>query len=400
MREAYIVAYGRSAAAKAKNGALFHERPDDVGAAVLKGVLDRVDGDFKPEMIEDVIVGNAFPEGLQGQNIARTIALRAGLPDHVPGQTVNRYCSSGLQTIALAANQILANQGDIIVAGGVEFMSAVPMGGNEPTNNPTLQKEGVGVAYPMGLTAENVADQYNVSRDAQDAYAVESHQRAAQAQSSGKFEDEIVPISIKNVSYSKEGPQVTSVTFDRDEFIRPDTNIETLATLPTVFKADGSVTAATSAPLSDGTGFVVVMSGEKMKALGVTPIARFVGYEAVGVDPKLMGIGPAYAIPEVLKRAHLTIEDIDLVELNEAFASQTIASMNEVGLDSNKTNVNGGAIALGHPLGATGAMLTARLLSEMKKRPDTRYGMVTMCIGVGMGAAAIFEYVGQRENNA
>ncbi|WP_415410197.1 thiolase family protein [Staphylococcus agnetis] len=394
MREAYIVAYGRSAAAKAKNGALFHERPDDVAAAVLKGVLDRVDGAFKPEMIDDVIVGNAFPEGLQGQNIARTIALRAGLPDHVPGQTVNRYCSSGLQTIALAANQILANQGDIIVAGGVELMSAVPMGGNEPTNNPTLQQEDVGVSYPMGLTAENVALKYNVSREAQDAYAVESHQRAAKAQDAGKFEDEIVSIPVKTVTYTEAGPKVETTPFNQDEFIRPDTNIDTLATLPTVFKADGTVTAATSAPLSDGTGFVVVMSGEKVKALGVTPIAKFVAYEAVGVDPKLMGIGPAYAIPEVLKRANLTIEDIDLVELNEAFAAQTIASMDEVGLDASKTNVNGGAIALGHPLGATGAMLTGRLLSEMKKRQNARYGMVTMCIGVGMGAAAIFEYVG------
>ncbi|PTH41058.1 thiolase family protein [Staphylococcus agnetis] len=394
MREAYIVAYGRSAAAKAKNGALFHERPDDVAAAVLKGVLDRVDGAFKPEMIDDVIVGNAFPEGLQGQNIARTIALRAGLPDHVPGQTVNRYCSSGLQTIALAANQILANQGDIIVAGGVELMSAVPMGGNEPTNNPTLQQEDVGVSYPMGLTAENVALKYNVSREAQDAYAVESHQRAAKAQDAGKFEDEIVSIPVKTVTYTEAGPKVETTPFNQDEFIRPDTNIDTLATLPTVFKADGTVTAATSAPLSDGTGFVVVMSGEKVKALGVTPIAKFVAYEAVGVDPKLMGIGPAYAIPEVLKRSNLTIEDIDLVELNEAFAAQTIASMNEVGLDASKTNVNGGAIALGHPLGATGAMLTGRLLSEMKKRQNARYGMVTMCIGVGMGAAAIFEYVG------
>ncbi|NHM91479.1 MULTISPECIES: thiolase family protein [Staphylococcus] len=394
MREAYIVAYGRSAAAKAKNGALFHERPDDVAAAVLKGVLDRVDGAFKPEMIDDVIVGNAFPEGLQGQNIARTIALRAGLPDHVPGQTVNRYCSSGLQTIALAANQILANQGDIIVAGGVELMSAVPMGGNEPTNNPTLQQEDVGVSYPMGLTAENVALKYNVSREAQDAYAVESHQRAAKAQDAGKFEDEIVSIPVKTVTYTEAGPKVETTPFNQDEFIRPDTNIDTLATLPTVFKADGTVTAATSAPLSDGTGFVVVMSGEKVKALGVTPIAKFVAYEAVGVDPKLMGIGPAYAIPEVLKRANLTIEDIDLIELNEAFAAQTIASMNEVGLDASKTNVNGGAIALGHPLGATGAMLTGRLLSEMKKRQNARYGMVTMCIGVGMGAAAIFEYVG------
>ncbi|BBA22891.1 TPA: thiolase family protein [Staphylococcus aureus] len=393
MQEAYIVAYGRSAAAKAKQGALFHERPDDVAAKVLQGVLKRIDGKFNKNMIEDVIVGTAFPEGLQGQNIARTIALRTGLSDTVPGQTVNRYCSSGLQTIAIAANQIMAGQGDILVAGGVELMSAVPMGGNEPTNNPTLQYDDIGASYPMGLTAENVASQFDVSREDQDAYAVRSHQRAYDAQREGRFKDEIIPIQVNSVEYTNAGPKVHTNIFDQDEFIRPDTTIEALAKLRTVFKADGTVTAGTSAPLSDGAGFVVLMSGDKVKELGVTPIARFVGYKAVGVDPKIMGIGPAYAIPEVLSLSNLSVEDIDLIELNEAFASQTIASIKEVGLDISRTNVNGGAIALGHPLGATGAMLTARLLNEMGRRPDSRYGMVTMCIGVGMGAAAIFEYV-------
>lgn len=393
MQEAYIVAYGRSAAAKAKQGALFHERPDDVAAKVLQGVLKRIDGKFNKNMIEDVIVGTAFPEGLQGQNIARTIALRAGLSDTVPGQTVNRYCSSGLQTIAIAANQIMAGQGDILVAGGVELMSAVPMGGNEPTNNPTLQYDDIGASYPMGLTAENVASQFDVSREDQDAYAVRSHQRAYDAQRDGRFKDEIIPIRVNSVEYTNAGPKVHTNIFDQDEFIRPDTTMEALAKLRTVFKADGTVTAGTSAPLSDGAGFVVLMSGDKVKELGVTPIARFVGYKAVGVDPKIMGIGPAYAIPEVLSLSNLSVEDIDLIELNEAFASQTIASIKEVGLDISRTNVNGGAIALGHPLGATGAMLTARLLNEMGRRPDSRYGMVTMCIGVGMGAAAIFEYV-------
>ncbi|HDF2056384.1 TPA: thiolase family protein [Staphylococcus aureus] len=393
MQEAYIVAYGRSAAAKAKQGALFHERPDDVAAKVLRGVLKRIDGKFNKNMIEDVIVGTAFPEGLQGQNIARTIALRAGLSDTVPGQTVNRYCSSGLQTIAIAANQIMAGQGDILVAGGVELMSAVPMGGNEPTNNPTLQYDDIGASYPMGLTAENVASQFDVSREDQDAYAVRSHQRAYDAQRDGRFKDEIIPIRVNSVEYTNAGPKVHTNIFDQDEFIRPDTTMEALAKLRTVFKADGTVTAGTSAPLSDGAGFVVLMSGDKVKELGVTPIARFVGYKAVGVDPKIMGIGPAYAIPEVLSLSNLSVEDIDLIELNEAFASQTIASIKEVGLDISRTNVNGGAIALGHPLGATGAMLTARLLNEMGRRPDSRYGMVTMCIGVGMGAAAIFEYV-------
>lgn len=393
MREAYIVAYGRSAVAKAKKGALFHERPDDVAAEVLKGVLDRVDGTFHPDMVEDVIVGNAFPEGLQGQNIARTIALRAGLSYTVPGQTVNRYCSSGLQTIALAANQIRAGQGDILVAGGVELMSAVPMGGNEPTNNPTLQQQDIGASHPMGLTAENVAETYHVSREDQETYAVESHRRATLAQQNGKFDDEIIPIRVKQVTYDQNGPHVHTTLFDTDELVRPETNAETLATLPTVFKADGTVTAGTSAPLSDGVGFVVIMSGEKVKELGITPIAKFIGFKAVGVDPKLMGIGPAYAIPEVLATTGLTLDDIDLVELNEAFASQTLASMREVGLTPQNTNVNGGAIALGHPLGATGAILTARLLAEMRKRSDVRYGMVTMCIGVGMGAAGIFEKV-------
>lgn len=393
MQEAYIVAYGRSVAAKAKQGALFHERPDDVAAKVLQGVLKRINGKFNKNMIEDVIVGTAFPEGLQGQNIARTIALRTGLSDTVPGQTVNRYCSSGLQTIAIAANQIMAGQGDILVAGGVELMSAVPMGGNEPTNNPTLQYDDIGASYPMGLTAENVASQFDVSREDQDAYAVRSHQRAYDAQRDGRFKDEIIPIQVNSVEYTNAGPKVHTNIFDQDEFIRPDTTMEALAKLRTVFKADGTVTAGTSAPLSDGAGFVVLMSGDKVKELGVTPIARFVGYKAVGVDPKIMGIGPAYAIPEVLSLSNLSVEDIDLIELNEAFASQTIASIKEVGLDISRTNVNGGAIALGHPLGATGAMLTARLLNEMGRRPDSRYGMVTMCIGVGMGAAAIFEYV-------
>lgn len=393
MQEAYIVAYGRSAAAKAKQGALFHERPDDVAAKVLQGVLKRIDGKFNKNMIEDVIVGTAFPEGLQGQNIARTIALRTGLSDTVPGQTVNRYCSSGLQTIAIATNQIMAGQGDILVAGGVELMSAVPMGGNEPTNNPTLQYDDIGASYPMGLTAENIASQFDVSREDQDAYAVRSHQRAYDAQRDGRFKDEIIPIQVNSVEYTNAGPKVHTNIFDQDEFIRPDTTMEALAKLRTVFKADGTVTAGTSAPLSDGAGFVVLMSGDKVKELGVTPIARFVGYKAVGVDPKIMGIGPAYAIPEVLSLSNLSVEDIDLIELNEAFASQTIASIKEVGLDISRTNVNGGAIALGHPLGATGAMLTARLLNEMGRRPDSRYGMVTMCIGVGMGAAAIFEYV-------
>lgn len=394
MQDAYIVAYGRSAIGKGKaNGALANDRPDDIAAEVLKGVIDRVDGDFDPALIEDVIVGCAFPEGIQGMNFARTIALRAGLPYSVAGQTVNRYCSSGLQTIAIAANAIMAGQSDVLVAGGVEFMSSVPMGGNEVTNNPTLQAEDSGVSYPMGLTAENVATKYNVTREDQDEFGVQSHQRAHAAQTEGRFDDEIIPVTIHKVEYTKNGPQVKEVKFDKDEGIRPESTTETLGKLRTIFKADGSVTAGTSSQVSDGASFVVIMSGEKVKELGVKPIARFVGYKAVGVDPKYMGIGPAYAIPEVLELTGLKLEDLDLIELNEAFASQALASIRELGINTDITNVNGGAIALGHPLGATGAVLTSRLLAEMGKRKDSKYGMVSMCIGAGMGAAGIFEYI-------
>lgn len=394
MQDAYIVAYGRSAIGKGKaNGALANDRPDDIAAEVLKGVIDRVDGDFDPALIEDVIVGCAFPEGIQGMNFARTIALRAGLPYSVAGQTVNRYCSSGLQTIAIAANAIMAGQSEVLVAGGVEFMSSVPMGGNEVTNNPTLQAEDSGVSYPMGLTAENVATKYNVTREDQDEFGVQSHQRAHAAQTEGRFDDEIIPVTTHKVEYTKNGPQIKEVKFDKDEGIRPESTTETLGKLRTIFKADGSVTAGTSSQVSDGASFVVIMSGEKVKELGVKPIARFVGYKAVGVDPKYMGIGPAYAIPEVLELTGLKLEDLDLIELNEAFASQALASIRELGINTDITNVNGGAIALGHPLGATGAVLTSRLLAEMGKRKDSKYGMVSMCIGAGMGAAGIFEYI-------
>lgn len=394
MQDAYIVAYGRSAIGKGKaNGALANDRPDDIAAEVLKGVIDRVDGNFDPALIEDVIVGCAFPEGIQGMNFARTIALRAGLPYSVAGQTVNRYCSSGLQTIAIAANAIMAGQSEVLVAGGVEFMSSVPMGGNEVTNNPTLQAEDSGVSYPMGLTAENVATKYNVTRKDQDEFGVQSHQRAHAAQTEGRFDDEIIPVTTHKVEYTKNGPQVKEVKFDKDEGIRPESTPETLGKLRTIFKADGSVTAGTSSQVSDGASFVVIMSGEKVKELGVKPIARFVGYKAVGVDPKYMGIGPAYAIPEVLELTGLKLEDLDLIELNEAFASQALASIRELGINTDITNVNGGAIALGHPLGATGAVLTSRLLAEMGKRKDSKYGMVSMCIGAGMGAAGIFEYI-------
>lgn len=394
MQDAYIVAYGRSPIGKGNGRGIFaYERPDDVAAEVLKGVIDRVEGSFDKNLIEDVIVGCAFPEAVQGFNIGRTIALRAGLPQSVAGQTVNRYCSSGLQTIAIAANAIMAGQSEVLVAGGVEFMSAVPMGGNEPTNNPTLQKEDVGAAYPMGLTAENVAEKYGISREDQDAFGAQSHQRAFVAQNEGRLADEIIPIEVKRVNYTSNGPEIYRELIKDDEGIRPDSSPETLGALRTIFKANGSVTAGTSSQISDGASFAIIMSGDKVKELGIKPIARFVGFKAVGVDPKLMGIGPAYAIPEVLKLTQLSIEEIDLFEINEAFASQALASMRELGISTEITNVNGGAIALGHPLGASGAILTARLLAEMKRRPNSRYGLVSMCIGVGMGAAAIFEYI-------
>lgn len=397
MQDAYIVAYGRSAIGKGSpKGALYQSRPDDIAAEVLKGVIDRVGGDFEPAMVEDLVVGCAFPEGLQGENIARTIALRAGLPLTVGGQTINRWCSSGLQSIATAANAIMAGQLNIVVAGGVEFMGTTRMMGSEPTNNPYLQENGPSVGIPMGVTAENVAAAYQVSAQEQNEFAAESHRRAHEAQISGRFKQEIIPVHAKKAVRTADGIEVEEVVFDEDEGIRPGTTAETLSKLTTIFKAKGSVTAGNASQISDGTAFVVLMSGQMVKELGVTPIAKFLAYKTVGLDPAVMGVGPVYAIPEVLDLAGLGLEDLDLIELNEAFAAQAIASIRELGLDPTITNVNGGAIALGHPLGATGSILTARLLSEMSKRPDSKYGMVSMCIGNGMGAAAIFEYVADR----
>ncbi|SIO21271.1 acetyl-CoA acyltransferase [Carnobacterium alterfunditum] len=394
MQEAYIVAYGRSAVAKGKkDGAYFYDRPEDIAAQVLKGVINRVEGDFDPTLIEDVIVGCSTPEGLQGNNIARAIALRSGLPETVAGQTVNRFCSSGLQTIATAANAIIAGQAEVLAAGGIEFMSSTQMGGSEPSNSPYLQENGPKIAVPMGMTAENVAEKYNVSRKEQDQFGVESHQKAHIAQTEGRFKDEIIPVEIHRVKTTGDKVEVTTEMFDQDEGIRPNTTLDVLGKLRTVFKADGSVTAGTSSQVSDGAGFVILMSGDKVKELGIKPIARFVSFNVAGVDPKFMGIGPVYAVPKALKLAGLKLDDMDLIEFNEAFAAQAIASMNELGMNRDIVNVNGGGIALGHPLGATGAILTAKLLGEMAKRPETKYGMVTMCIGMGMGAAGVFEYL-------
>lgn len=383
LKEAVIVAYGRSPIARGgKNGGLRGVHPVDYAAEVLKGVLARVP-QLDPAELEDVVVGCAMPEGCQGLNLARNIVLRAELPDTVPGQTVNRYCSSGLQAISTAANMIMTGQAQVMAAGGVESMSAIPMGGNIKAPNDWLVANKRSVYFPMGITAEIVADRFQVSKEQMDALAVESHKRAAAAQAAGKFDREIIPVT----GVDAEG---NPKTLDKDEGIRPGTSMEGLAGLKTPFKEDGKVTAGTSSQVSDGAGFVILMSREKAQALGVTPIARFVGYAVAGVDPAVMGIGPMKAVPKVMALTGLSVDDMDVVELNEAFAAQAIPCMEKLGLDPAKTNPNGGAMALGHPLGATGALLTCKILSELERR-DGRYGLITMCIGGGMGAAGIVE---------
>jgi len=384
IRDAVVVAYGRSAVAKSgKKGALRETNPVDYAGLVLRGVLDRVP-QLKAEDIDDVIVGTARPEGVTGSNVARLIAARAGLPWTVPGQTVNRFCSSGLQTIATAANAIMAGQADVMVAGGVEDMTSQGMGPADPaTLNQWLLDNQPDYYMPMGLTAEQVAERYNVTREQMDALAVESHKRAAAAQEAGAFDDEIIAVP----GVDEEGQ---AITFNKDQGIRKGTSMESLAGLKTVFKEDGSVTAGTSSQTSEGTAFVVLMSADKAKELGIKPIAKFVGYAVGGVDPSIMGIGPIEAVPKVLKRAGLKLEDMDIIELNEAFASQAYVVMDTLKMDKAKVNPNGGAMALGHPLGATGAILTCKALNWLQKNGG-KYGMVTMCIGGGMGAAGIFE---------
>jgi acetyl-CoA acyltransferase len=358
-------------------------------AAVIEDLMKRTEG-LDPAEIDDVIIGCAMPEGSQGLNTARVIALRAGLPVDVPAMTVNRFCSSGLQTIAMAAERIIANGADTIIAGGAETMSLVPMTGFRINPNPYMSENAPEVYMGMGLTAENVADEFEISRQAQDEFALRSHQRATKAQAAGLFEDEIVPIEIEEVTAGPVGPQRETILFDRDEHIRPDTTLEALAKLRPVFKQGGSVTAGNSSPLSDGAAGVIIMERGRAEALGLTPILRFVGFNVGGVRPEVMGIGPVVAVPRVLQRTGMRVDDIDIIELNEAFAAQSVAVIRELGFDEEKTNVNGGAIALGHPLGCTGAKLTVQIMHEMVRR-DLQTGMVTMCIGGGMGAAAIFE---------
>ncbi len=388
-REAVIVAGSRTAVGKSKRGTTRNWRSDDMAAAVIADLMQRAEG-LDPAEIDDVIIGCAMPEGAQGLNFARSIALRAGLPVETPGMTVNRFCSSGLQTIAMAAERIIANGADVIIAGGAETMSLVPMTGFRINPNPYMVENMPEVYMGMGLTAENVADEWEVTRQVQDEFALRSHQKAMAAMSAGKFKDEIVPIEIEEVSAGPDGPVRSTVVFDTDEHVRPDTSLEGLAKLKPVFKQGGTVTAGNSSPLSDGAAAVIVMERKKAEALGLTPILKFVSFNVAGVRPEVMGVGPIAAVPRVLQRTGMSLADIDLIELNEAFAAQSVAVIRELGLDEERTNVNGGAIALGHPLGCTGAKLTVQIMNEMRRR-DAQFGMVTMCIGGGMGAAGIFE---------
>ena len=387
--EAVIVSAVRTPVGKAKRGGLATVRPDEMAAAVIQALLKRTPG-LDPAEIEDVVIGCAFPEGEQGLNMARMIALRAGLPDSVPGETINRYCASGVQAIAHAAYAVQLGQIEVAIAGGAESMTMVPMTGYKFSPNPYFAQDLPHYYTNMGFTAENVALRYEVSREDQDEFALRSNERATKAVSSDLFAPELVPMEVKVVEYAEGAAREKSFRVERDEGPRADTSMEALSQLKPAFKVGGMVTAGNSSQMSDGAAAVVVMSAEKAARLGLRPLARFVTFAARGVAPELMGIGPAAAIPKALKTAGLSLDDIDLIELNEAFAAQSLAVIRELHIDEEKVNVNGGAIALGHPLGCTGAKLTTQLIYEMGRR-KSKYGMVTMCVGGGMGAAAIFE---------
>jgi acetyl-CoA acyltransferase len=392
MKEAVIVSAVRTAVGKAPKGTLKNTRPDDLGAAAIREAVDRVAGLDKSQ-VEDVIMGCAFPEAEQGMNVARTAMIAAGLPVETSAMTVNRYCSSGLQTIALAADRIATGGADVIVAGGLETMSMIPMGGNVVRPNPSLIDTYPDYYLNMGLTAENLARKYEITREQADEFSLHSHQKAAAAIQAGKFKDEIVPVTIHVDEFDEKGRvRRKEVVFDTDEGVRYDANAEGFAKLKPAFHANGTVTAGNSSQMSDGAAASVVMSADKAKELGLTPLARFVSFATAGCLPEEMGIGPVYAIPKALKLAGLTLDQIDVIELNEAFAAQGLSVMKLLEMDPSKVNVNGGAVALGHPLGCTGAKLTATILQEMKRR-NARYGMVTMCVGGGMGAAGIFERI-------
>jgi len=389
-KEAVIVSAVRTPVGKAKKGGLATVRPDEMSATTIQALLQRTPN-LDPAEVEDVVFGCAFPEGEQGMNIARMIALRAGLPDTVPAETINRYCSSGVQSIAHVAYMIKAGDIEVGIGGGVESMSMVPMMGYKFSPNPHFAMELPHYYTNMGLTAENVAVKYDISREAQDEFALKSNQKAAKAVDSGLFDPELVPIDVEVTELdADEKPLTRKFTVQRDEGPRGDSTMEGLGKLRAAFKDGGTVTAGNSSQMSDGASAVMVMSVERAAQLGLTPLARFVSFAVGGVPPELMGIGPIAAIPKALKKAGLTLNDIDLIELNEAFAAQSLAVIRTLELDESKVNVNGGAIALGHPLGCTGAKLATQLIYEMGRR-GSRYGMVTMCIGGGMGAAAIFE---------
>ena len=389
MQEAVIVDCLRTAVGKAPRGALRHSRPDDLAAAVIGTLLEKHPQVPRDE-IDDVILGCAMPEAESGMNMARQAALRAGLPDIVPGVTINRFCSSGLQAIAMAADRIRSGGAHIMLAGGSESMSLIPRGGNKVAPNPWFVDHRPEIYMNMGLTAEQLQQKYGISREDQDAFSLRSHQNAVRAQADGKFDQEIVPFRVETVIPNGSKPQVSTTAFDRDEGPRADTSLEALGKLKAVFHANGTVTAGNSSQTSDGAAVALVMSDRRARELGLKPLARFVSFSAGGVPPEIMGIGPVVAIPKALALAGLKLEDIGVIELNEAFAVQALAVIRRAGLDPEKINVNGGAIALGHPLGCTGAKLTATILREMQRR-NARYGLVTMCVGGGQGAAGIFE---------
>ncbi|MEK6450521.1 MULTISPECIES: acetyl-CoA C-acyltransferase [Myroides] len=391
MKTAYIVQGYRTAVGKAPRGVFRFKRPDELAAETIEHLMKSLP-EFDKSRIDDVMVGNAMPEAEQGLNIARLISLMGLKVEDVPGVTVNRYCASGIETIGMAVAKIQAGMADCIIAGGAESMSYIPMGGYKPTPDYGVAKEGHEDYYwGMGLTAEAVAKQFNVSRADQDEFAFNSHMKALKAQADGKFDNQIVPITVNEVFVNEKGKRDTkSYTVTKDEGPRAGTSVEALAKLRPVFAADGSVTAGNSSQTSDGAAFVMIMSEEMVKELNIEPIARMVNYAAAGVEPRIMGMGPVKAIPKVLKQAGLQVKDIDLFELNEAFASQSLAVIRELDLNPEIINVNGGAIALGHPLGCTGAKLSVQLFDEMKRR-GSKYGMVTMCVGTGQGAAGIYE---------
>jgi acetyl-CoA acyltransferase len=392
MPEAVIVAGVRTAVGKAKKGTLRNTRPDELGALVTKEVMNRVP-EVDPKEVEDVILGCAFPEGEQGMNMARVVGQRAGLPVEVSGMTINRFCSSGLQSVAIAAERIMSGFSDVIIAGGVESMSMVPMGGYKPAPNPYLMEHAPEVYMSMGHTAEEVARRFQITREEQDAFAVSSHKKAHEAITSGKFDSEIVPVHVKHRYLDENGKLAEKEeVFTKDEGVRPTTSMDVLSKLRPVFHTEGTVTAGNASQTSDGAAALLVMSAKRAKELGLKPLAVFRGFALGGVDPDVMGIGPIAAVPKLLKKTGIRLQDIDLIELNEAFASQALAVMKELDMDPNIVNVNGGAIAIGHPLGCSGAKLTVNMLNELERRKK-RYGLITMCIGGGMGAAGIVERV-------